>query len=324
MNQTDWAPSAPIANLRRRAEILKQVRQFFAERDVMEVDTPVMSHCAVSDPFIDTIETVFRAYPQAPAHHLYLQSSPEYAMKRLLAAGSGSIYQIGKAFRNGEVGSRHNPEFTMLEWYRPGFDAEQLMAEVEALVCQVLGLEQIEKLSYREVFQRYLSLDPHQATSRQLAEVARQHIDVPYEDDNPDNWLNLLMSHLIEPQLEQHGAVFIYDYPASQAALAKVTNDSQGVPVACRFELFVNGVELANGYHELTDAAEQARRLEFDIQQRRELELPQRPTDQRLVAALESGMPECAGVALGVDRLVMQALASEQIDQVIAFPMSIA
>jgi len=321
MNSTQWQPSASIENLKRRAEMLAQVRQFFAARGVMEVDTPVMSHCAVSDPFIDTIETCYRPHLQAESAALYLQTSPEYAMKRLLAAGSGAIYQMAKAFRNGEYGRRHNPEFTMLEWYRPGFDDQQLMAEVEALVAGVLGDIQISRHSYAELFQRFLAIDPHRATAAELAALTRQHIDIELDDEDPDTWLNLLMSHLIEPQLEAEGAVFVYDYPASQAALAKVKTDVEGRQVAARFELFVAGIELANGYHELTDAAEQKRRLLQDQHNREQLGLPQRPLDMRLVAALEAGMPECAGVALGIDRLVMMALETSNIGDVLAFPL---
>ncbi len=322
MNPSDWQPTAPIDNLRRRAQILAEIRRFFAARQVLEVETPVISHCAVSDPFIDAIGVQYRPYPQAEGQPLYLQSSPEYAMKRLLAAGSGPIYQLGKAFRNGEVGARHNPEFTMLEWYRPGFDDRQLMAEVEALVCSILPLAQVERFTYGELFEHYLGIDPHRSDAASLARLTRQHIEVVLEDENPDTWLNLLMSHVIEPALAERGAVFVTEFPASQAALARVRPDLSGRPVAARFELFVGGMELANGYHELTQAAEQARRLSQDQQQRAAQGLPQRPLEMRLVSALESGLPDCAGVALGVDRLVMLALATRSIADVIAFPLA--
>ena len=315
-----WRSTAPIENLKKRAEITAQIRAFFAALDVLEVETPLMTQAAVSDPYIDTIECRYHPIPGQQEEARYLQSSPEYAMKRLLASGSGAIYQICKAFRNGEAGRRHNPEFTMLEWYRPGFDHIDLMDEVEALVTPLLKLQQCQRLSYGELFQRYLNIDPHTATAAQLAEITRQHIDLDMADDNRDNWLNLLMSHVIEPQLDALGAVFVYDYPASQAALAKVMQDSSGQQVACRFELFYRGVELANGYFELTDAAEQARRLQQDISQRADEGLPRRPVDNLLVDALESGMPECAGVAMGVDRLVMLALDTPKIQDVIALP----
>lgn len=315
-----WRSTASIENLKKRADINAQIRTFFAERDVLEVETPLMTQAAVSDPYIDTIECRYHPVPGQQEQARYLQSSPEYAMKRLLASGSGPIYQICKAFRNGEAGRRHNPEFTMLEWYRPGFDHNDLMDEVEALVAPILALENCKRLSYGEVFQRYLNIDPHTATAAELSAITRQHIELEMEDDNRDNWLNVLMSHLIEPKLAELGAVFVYDYPASQAALARVAEDNSGQQVACRFELFFQGVELANGYFELTDADEQARRFQQDLRQRQEEGLPQRPVDDLLVDALLSGMPECAGVAMGIDRLVMLALGTEQIQDVIALP----
>lgn len=315
-----WKATASVENLRKRAEIFTQIRGFFAERDVLEVETPLMTSAAVSDPYIDTIECRYHPLPEQQAQTRYLQSSPEYAMKRLLASGSGAIYQICKAFRNGEYGKRHNPEFTMLEWYRPGFDHHRLMDEVEALVVPLLGLSSCQRISYGELFQQYLDIDPYSATAEELAVITREHIELEMDDDNRDNWLNLLMSHVIEPQLVDRGGVFVYDYPGSQAALAKVMKNSAGQRVACRFELFVAGIELANGYFELTDAAEQARRFAQDIAQRRVEGLPVRPTDSLLVEALENGMPECAGVAMGLDRLVMLALGTEQISDVIALP----
>ncbi|WP_409525009.1 EF-P lysine aminoacylase EpmA [Nitrincola sp. MINF-07-Sa-05] len=312
-----WEPTASIEHLRRRAAILSGIRDFFAARQVMEVDTQILSHCAVSDPFIDSIEANFNLIGSDQMQPLYLQTSPEYAMKRLLVAGAGSIYQLGKVFRNGEVSRRHNPEFTMLEWYRIGFDHWQLMDEVEALVLSVLPDLTIRRISYRDLFLNHLDIDPHVASSAQLSRLCRAHIDAPFEDDDPDTWRNLLMSHLIEPALEE--GVCVYGFPASQAALARVERDETGIEVATRFELFVDGLELANGYYELTDAAEQARRLAADQQQRERLQLPLRPTEQRLVAALQKGLPECAGVALGVDRLVMLALGASDIAQVIPF-----
>lgn len=313
-----WQSPAPLHNLQRRAEILTRIRAFFAERAVMEVDTGVLSQYAVSDPYIDSLEVAFRGHPTGQSELCYLQTSPEYAMKRLLAGGCGAIYQLGKVFRNGEEGRWHNPEFTMLEWYRPGFDEQQLMQEVEALVCAVLGLASIRRVSYRALFLEQLGLDIDVASNAELAARMRAEIEVELEDDDRDGWLNLLMSHLIEPALVED-AVFVTDYPASQSALARLKEDADGRQVAARFELFVGGMELANGYHELTDAREQARRLEADNQQRRVLGLPRRPLDYRLVAALEAGLPDCAGVALGVDRLVMLAASASHIDQVMPF-----
>ncbi len=319
MKLEDWRPDAPIENLRRRAQILADIRRFFAARAVLEVETPALSHRAVSDPFIDSIEADYAPFPGGPAQRLYLQSSPEYAMKRLLAAGSGAIYQLGRAYRNGESGGRHNPEFTMLEWYRPDFDDRALMDEVEALVCAVLALPPIRRVTYKTLFLEHLGLDPGTAPLDALRARARAEIDVTMDDEDRDSWLNLLMSHLIEPALEGQGAVFVHDFPASQAALARLRPGAGGTPVAARFELYVNGMELANGYHELTDATEQARRFEADQRSRAALALPQRPTEGRLVDALAQGMPDCAGVALGVDRLVMLALGTTSIRDVIAF-----
>ncbi|MBA4503478.1 EF-P lysine aminoacylase EpmA [Marinobacterium marinum] len=312
-----WRPGAPIRNLRVRAAMLARIRGFFAERKVLEVETPVLSKCAVSDPFIDSLEVGFGFQPGIEDERLYLQTSPEYAMKRLLAAGSGDIYQMAKVFRNGESGRRHNPEFTMLEWYRLGFDDQRLMDEVAALIQTVVPELSVTCRSYADLFEQELGLDPHRAELAELQRVCREHVDAPFEDNDRDTWLNLLMSHVLEPRLR--GAVFIHSYPASMAALARVRADDSGRLVAARFELFVDGVELANGYHELTDAREQARRLASDQRQRAMLGLPQRPLDQRLVQALEAGLPECAGVALGVDRLVMLALKAEGLREVVSF-----
>lgn len=316
--KSTWQPSAPIENLHKRAQILAQIRQYFADESVLEVDAAVLSQCAVSDPFIDSLQVNFRGHPHAEVEPCYLQTSPEYAMKRLLAAGMGSIYQMAKVFRNGEEGRFHNPEFTMLEWYRLGYDDQQLMDDVERLVCAVLGLGGIRRCTYQQIFQEKLNIDIQSADTAELAALTRRHIDVQMDDDDRDGWLNLMMSHLIEPMLKDE-AVFVYDFPASQSALARIKRNAEGEPVAARFELYIGGMELANGYHELTDAAEQARRLQADQQMRTQLGLPNRPLEQRLVGALQAGLPDCAGVALGVDRLVMLALNAPHIEQVIPF-----
>lgn len=316
---SDWQPSASIETLRARAELFRYIREFFQQRSVLEVDTPVMSHCAVSDPFIDSIELNYHASVGQERVPLYLQTSPEYAMKRLLAAGSGAIYQMSKVFRNGEYGNRHNPEFTMLEWYRPGMTDSELMDEISELVCPILDLAEIERVTYSDLFDRYLGIRPESLSATELKSETLKHLEIELDDEDRDTWLNLLMSHVIEPQLKQTQAVFVTDYPASQAALARLRTRQDGVEVAARFELFVNGVELANGYYELTDWQEQQSRLEADQQQRALLDLPQRPLDTRLVSALKAGMPECSGVALGVDRLLMLAQKSESIASVLPF-----
>lgn len=311
---SNWHPTASLGALRARADLYRQIRAFFAERQVLEVDVPVMAAAAVTDPHIDSIAA------RCGAADYYLQSSPEFAMKRLLAAGSGAIYSLGKAFRNGEAGRRHNPEFTMLEWYRPGWDDHRLMDEVEALICQRLAINSVERLSYREVFQRCLDIDPHRATLVELKALARHHVELDWDDDCRDTWLDILITHVVEPRLGS-GLVFIHDYPASQAALARVCPDETGRPVARRFEAFVGGVELANGYWELTDGEEQARRFASDVKRRQQMALPVYPADQRLVAALNHGMPASAGVALGVDRLLMLQLGVSDIAEVLAFPI---
>ncbi|MCW8885155.1 MAG: EF-P lysine aminoacylase EpmA, partial [Motiliproteus sp.] len=241
----DWQPSAGLDQIRARAELYRTVREFFSERQVLEVETPILSAAAVADPHLDPLRSSYRG-PGQQGLQLFLQTSPEYPMKRLLAAGSGPIYQICKSFRNGESGRRHNPEFTMLEWYRPGFDDRQLMAEVEALLLAVCGCSSARYISYRQLFIEHLQIDPHPADAMQLQKIAQQHLDIDLQLDDRDGWLDLLFSHLIEPRLQQ--ATFVFDYPETQAALAQVCEDEAGVKVARRFELFVQGIELANGY----------------------------------------------------------------------------
>lgn len=309
MNPSDWRPSASIEAIRLRATLYHQIRRFFQQRDVLEVDTQVLSRSATTDPNIESLQL---ANPL-----LFLQTSPEFVMKRLLASGSGAIYQIAKAFRAGEEGRRHHREFTMLEWYRPGFDYWQLMDEVAALLQDLANWEQVEKISYREIFQRRLDIDPHLAEVSELTALAQLYTDYQDADDDKDVLLDLLMSHVIEPQLGQHGLTFIYDYPASQCALAKVEFDVAGQLVAQRFELYVQGVELANGYQELTDWREQQNRFEQDNNKRAGQGLVELPMDQQLIAALKQGLPECSGVALGVDRILMLLLGCEDIKEVV-------
>ncbi len=305
--------------LEARASLLGQIRLFFAERQVLEVDTPILSNAAGTDPNLDPVCIL----PQSKGESLlFLQTSPEFAMKRLLASGSGAIYQLAKSFRNNEAGKQHNPEFTMLEWYRPDYSLTQLMDEVEALVSAVLPLERAERISYFDLFQRHLTLDPFNASLDTLREVAEERVDFVMASTNPDHWLDLLFSHCIQPQLQ--APVFIINYPVSQAALAKVEEDEQGRLVARRFELVVAGMELANGYDELTDATEQKQRFERDLALRKTEGKSLHPVDLNLLAALEHAMPECSGVALGVDRLLMLKTGSKDIRDVISFPIDIA
>lgn len=311
-----WQPSASIEALRGRAGVIDHIRRFFAERGVLEVDTPALSAAAVSDPHLVPFATRF--VPDGgvdPSWH-YLHTSPEYPMKRLLAAGSGAIWQLCKVFRNGESGGRHNPEFSMLEWYRPGFDHHRLMDEVDDLVSQILRCASARRVTYAQLFVDVLALDVHRCSDSQLAREGRQRCGFVGELSR-DGWLELLFSHCIEPLLLE--PTLVYAFPASQAALAQVVEGDDSVPSAARFELFVQGMELANGYFELTDPEEQERRFHADQEQRRGLGRPVLPVDLLLVQALRSGLPSCAGVALGVDRLVMLALGAERIDEVIAF-----
>ncbi len=326
MNEAgDWKPIAPLSALALRAQLLARVRDFFAQREVLEVETPLLSRAAATDPQLESFVTRYTG-PGAPGgQSLYLHTSPEFPMKRLLAAGSGPIYQVCKVFRNGEAGRLHNPEFTLLEWYRPGFDHLRLMDEVEALVRHALApwceLGAGERLSYRDAFLRHAGLDPHAADCTQLAACAAVHgIHPPEADLNLDGWRDLLLTHVIEPQLGRGGPMFLYDYPASQAALARI---HPGAPaLAERFELYIEGVELANGYHELGDENAQRARFTADLTVRRAAGQHEVPIDERLLGALTHGLPDCAGVALGVDRLLMLAAGARSLEEVLAFPIS--
>jgi lysyl-tRNA synthetase class 2 len=309
----NWQPSAHLERLRRRAQLLATTRQFFSERGVLEVETPLLCSAGVTDPAIEPLTIDRGVSITAPR---YLQTSPEYAMKRLLAAHGEPIWQLARAFRDGEAGSRHNPEFTLLEWYRPGFSLEELMVEVIDLVAACLGKRPVQCRRYRDLFREHLDLDPMTASDDAVERLARARVDVGGIEGDRDLWLDLLMSHLVEPQLE--GACLVHDYPASQAALARV-EQVDGVAVARRFELYVDGLELANGYHELADATEQRRRFDADNRRRAACGQPEHPVDEYLLAALEHGLPDCCGVALGFDRLLMLATGVMDIREVQAF-----
>lgn len=317
----EWRPDAPLQNLKERARILQRIRAFFSEREVMEVETPMLSPAALTDPAIDSLGTRYVGPGHADGLKLYLHTSPEFPMKRLLTAGSGPIYQLCKVFRQGEAGRRHNPEFTMLEWYRPGFDHHRLMDEVEALVTTILELEgKAERLSYQQAFMRYAQIDPLNSSIAQLRDAAVR-LDCGGFDagEDRDLWLDLILSHGVEPHLGRGGLCFLTDYPASQAALARLNPDNPAV--AERFELYYKGIELANGFHELGDSGEQRQRFESELAERTAQGQEVCPMDEKLLAALEAGFPDCAGVALGVDRLVMLALGAESLDEVIAFTL---
>ncbi|OEE74644.1 elongation factor P--(R)-beta-lysine ligase [Vibrio genomosp. F6] len=317
---SDWQPSASIAKLQQRALLLASIRQFFAERQVLEVETPAISHATVTDVHLHTFQTDFIGPGYADGSHLYLMTSPEFHMKRLLAAGSGCIYQIGKAFRNEENGRYHNPEFTMLEWYRVGFDHHDLMAEMDALLQQVLQCEAAEKMTYQNAFLQVLGVCPLEASMQQLKVVGNELglSDIAEPEEDRDTLLQLLFSVGVENKIGLQVPAIVYDFPASQAALARI--NKQDPRVADRFEVYFKGIELANGFHELDDAKEQLARFEADNQKRVEMGLQPQPIDHHLIAALEAGLPACAGVALGIDRLIMLALNCDHIDDVTAFP----
>ncbi|OUR64547.1 EF-P lysine aminoacylase GenX [Methylophaga sp. 42_25_T18] len=318
----DWQPSASVETLKRRAQLLADVRLFFAEHEVLEVETPVLSSAAPTAPYLDSFQTDFIPLGSQDKHTFYLQTSPEFAMKRLLAAGSGSIYQIAKVFRNGESGRQHSPEFTMLEWYRPELTLFQLMDEVNDLVQQVFNLPAALRFSYRGIFELFCKFNVFNCSDDEIRSFAiKRIIGLPEDlEVKRDGWLELIMSYVIEPRLAaMNMSVFIYDFPASQAQLAKVTQDNSGNKVAKRFELYAGGMELANGYDELLDAEELRQRFEDDNQQRELQNKPRMPIDENLLAAMESGLPQCTGVALGLDRLMMLMLNKQNINAVKTF-----
>lgn len=304
-----WRPSVSIDTLKKRAVLIANIRAFFVERDVLEVETPLMSRAAITNPYIESF-----SLDDAKATW-YLQTSPEFAMKRLLAAGSGPIFQISKAFRKEEAGHYHHPEFTMLEWYRPGFDHHQLMDEMDTLLQILLKTPAAEQTTYQALFKAHLSIDPLEANTEALKNCAKAQGIMVHSDVDRDDWLNLLMTHVIEPKLGQSAPTFVYHYPASQAALSKIAKDDPRI--AERFELYYKGIELANGFHELSDAQEQRARFETDNTHRKAKGLIPMPIDEHLLQALEHGLPNTAGVALGVDRLLMLALDKKNIQDVL-------
>jgi len=321
----DWRPGANLKVLTLRAELLARVRAFFAERRVLEVDVPALSRGAATDPAIDSFATAYATPGSAGGAQLYLHTSPEFGMKRLLAAGSGPIYQLSHVFRNGEFGRRHNPEFMLLEWYRPNFSPAGLMTEIDDLMAYVLrdyvDYRPAERRGYRQWFLDETGLDPWTAAPsacRCFAERRLGSVPAGMPDDELDPWLDLLVTHWLEPRLTEP-AIFIQDYPPSQASLAQI--QTQPLPVAERFELYVGGIELANGFHELSDSREQHRRFDQDNAVRRRRGQVEMPIDAPFLTALQHGLPDASGVALGFDRLVMLAAGEASLDAVLPFSL---
>lgn len=316
-----WQPAADMLRLRQRARLLAEVRQFFAERDVLEVETPLLCRATGTDPNLDFFSSQFHSSPHAKP--LFLQTSPEFAMKRLLAAGSGSIYQICKAFRNGEAGRFHNPEFTILEWYRVGFDLQQLMNEVADLLSSVLPPMQTLQTSYRQLFVQVTGLDPLLFECSAYRQFGLEH-GLPEADalcgDDHALWLDLLFSHCVQKNMPGDTVCLVHDYPAIQSSLARIHPDD--CRIAQRFEVFINGMELGNGFYELCDAAEQEARFDKEIAYRAAYGLAAVEKDALFLQALQAGLPECSGVAIGLDRLLMIACGCDSIEQVLAFPIA--
>ncbi len=320
----DFRPTAPWQNLLLRAELLRRVRRFFEDRGFWEVETPLLSADTVVDRHLDPLGVVLPDDPRCPevGRRVWLQTSPEFAMKRLLAAGAHAIFQVTRAFRAGERGRLHNPEFTMVEWYRVDDSMLTGMALLSELSETLLERGPAEQVSYRDVFESQVGVNPHRTSASELAEIAEaKGIATPqgWDVDDCDAWLELLLSELVEPHLGQGRPTILYDYPATQAALAVVRHGEQ--PVGERFELYASGIELANGYHELLDPAELRRRNARVNRDRQADGKPALPEESRLLAAMEHGLPPCTGVALGFDRVAMLAAGAQCIEQVLAFPI---
>ncbi|MDX2366908.1 MAG: elongation factor P--(R)-beta-lysine ligase [Colwellia sp.] len=320
-----WQPTLTWEYAQKRAQILQQIRQFFNERNVIEVETPALSQGTVTDVHLEAITCRYDFLSDSSpdkSTNLYLQTSPEFHMKRLLASGYGCIFQIAKAFRHEEAGRFHNPEFTLLEWYRLGFDHFTLMDEVAELLKTVLDCTEPTQTTYQHVFIKLVSLDPLTATRAQLLSLIKDHDKLSewltVEQDN-DILLQFIFSELIEPHIGNESPCFVYNFPRSQASLAKISPEDPRV--AERFECYFQGVELVNGFNELIDSTVQSERFHEDNIKRKNFYLPEKPIDKNFIAALSQGLPQCSGVALGIDRLIILALKAKHIEQVISFPI---
>lgn len=317
----DFEPTANWQRLRLRAELLARTRAFFARHAFTEVETPLLSADTVVDRFLEPVGVDLQAGSGGP-RRMWLQTSPEFGMKRLMAAGGTAIYQITRAFRAGESGPLHNPEFTIVEWYRRGDSMQAGMELLSRLSESLLGLGSAERVSYAEAFRAHVGIDPLTAEVAQLADIARRRGLNPSESfatADRDQWLNLLLAELVEPHLGKSRPTILYHYPASQAALAQVCGSPA---VAERFELYVRGVELANGYHELNDPNVLRERSRAANAQRAAEGHAVLPEESRLLAAMEYGLPDCTGVALGFDRVAMLAAGAENLAEVLAFPIT--
>ena len=319
--EINWKPTTTREALKLRAKFYAAIRAFFHERDVLEVETPSLCQHSVTDACINSFKTFYAGVSEKVAY--FLQTSPEYAMKRLLAAGSGSIYQIGKAFRNESQGAYHNPEFSMLEWYRLGFSYHDLMDEVDDFLQVTLGEKKAERNSYQAIFQDYLNIDPFTVSIDSLQVLAENFsLDNARQYRDRDDLLLFLFSRAIEPTIGFDAPVFVYDFPATQAALAKI--NPKMPHTAQRFEVYIRGLECANGFDELTHPIEQRKRFEKDNEKRCAHHVEAMKIDERFLSALSHGLPNCSGVAVGLDRLLMVKAKTKQIRDVISFPVDIA
>ncbi len=318
---TTWKPVADLKVLRLRAQMLATIRTFFAQKEVLEVETPLLCSATGTDPQLDFFSSFYHCKPKNK--EMFLQTSPEFSMKRLLAAGSGSIFQICKAFRNAEIGRFHNPEFSILEWYRVGFSLDQLMDEVVELIIKVKGnpVTSVQKISYKNIFEQVTGLNPLVFCQQSYAEYAiKNGIEdaVSLCETDHSMWLDFIFSYKIQPSLEEQMLCMVYAYPAIQSSLARI--NQQNPLVSDRFEVFIKGVEIGNGFFELSDAVEQEQRFDLENKARKTKGLAVIEKDEKFLAALRAGLPDCSGIALGLDRLLMSMADSGSLGDVIAFP----
>ena len=313
-----WRPYADKRLIKLRADTYSKIRQFMAERKILEVETPVLSQATVTDVQLDSFRSEYSSPQSSSGKNVYLQTSPEYAMKRLLASGTGAIYQISKVFRNEEQGELHNPEFTMLEWYQPGYDHHQLMQELE-MFLNLFAMNHCEKISYGEIFLEHTGLDPHTCDTSELKLMAQQH-GLSSTTEERSVLLDFIFSDKITLTLGSTRPLFVFDYPACQCALAKLSDNTP--KIAERFELFINGMEIANGFHELTDADEQLARFKQDLALRKKEKRTDLSVDYLFLDALKHGLSDCAGVAVGIDRLLMAMTGTKDIREVLTFPIA--